>query len=344
MSQIRRQRSARRAEERTAGAEIEPGSKKALYTRLIIGGVVLLVLGLIAYFSFYPTYIAPFKMTVITVDDIAIKMDYFLKTSRLTGSDPFDMIDSLGREQVLRLEAAKLGLTATPEEIDAEIGRVARGDAESISDAELKEWVRQRLNDTGLTNEEYRNVVATSVLATKLQQYLVDRMPTVAEQVHLYSLMVDEEQDAIEARERWVNGEDFYSLVQELSTDDQTRENNGELGWFPSGVLNDQFDYVAFNLTTGNVSDPVPLFTPMDPNSTTQPQIQGWALFYVPERADARQLDEQALKVRRSTLLDNWIGEKLSEHTIKYYGFNGGFDTETYNWIKWQLSKDSDTS
>ena len=165
-------------------------------------------------------------------------------------------------------------------------------------------------------------------------------MPTVAEQAHIYSLIVETEKEAIKARERWEAGEDFRDIVRDLSSNEEAIESGGELGWFPRGVLDYQIEYEAFNLSTGNVSQPIPIMSDQgNMAGASPPTITAWGLIWVPERAEARELDENSLAIQKIGLLDSWLSEQMSLHTIKYYGLNNGFDTETYNWINWQLSK-----
>jgi hypothetical protein len=59
----------------------------------------------------------------------------------------------------------------------------------------------------------------------------------------------------------------------------------------------------------------------------------------VKEKAAARQISEQALEILKSRVLERWLLEEKKANTIKFHGFNNGFDSETHAWITWQLSK-----
>ncbi len=341
MSQSRRPRSERRAEERVTGSDAPAKDHQGRWTRIIIAAVVAIIVLGIAAIPLYSTYIGPFKRTIITVDGLSINIDYFLRISKITGADPFTTLNDLSEQMIIKIEAPKYGIEVFPEDIDLELRTIARGNSEFISESEFKEWYRQRLNQTGLSDEEYRDVIGTSLLANQFHVYLAARVPTVAEQVHLFSLFVETQEDAAEARERWAAGEEFTGLVAELTLDEFSKENDGELGWFPRGVLDPQFDYEAFNLSTGNVSQPIPMFDPeVDMNSGQEPSILGWSLFWIKDRAETRELDEESLQSMKAQALENWLVSEMSNHEIKYYGFNNGFDSETYAWINWQLSKE----
>ena len=341
MSQSRRPRSERRAEERAASSDASGKSHRTLWTRIIIAAVVLIVVAGIAFAALYPTYIAPFRITVITVDGNEIKMDYFLRITKLTGADPFETLSTLSEQWLVKIEAPNYGIEVSDEEVDQQLRAIARGDSEFISESEFNEWYRQRINLADFSDEEYRDLIKTGMLADKLHLYFAARVPTVAEQVHLYSLFLDTQEEAEEARARWEAGEDFIELAIEITNDEFTRENGGELGWFPQGVMTPQFDYEAFNMAAGNVSQPIPLFTPEDDQSVGQDRsIMGWALFWVRDRVPARELDETSIEVLRGKALEDWLGVEITRHEIKYFGLEGSFDSQTYAWINWQLAKD----
>lgn len=341
MSQSRRPRSEKRTEERNAGSDAPAKDHQGRWTRIIIAAVVVIIILGIAVAAFYPTYIGPFQRTIITVDELSIKMDYFLRLSKITGADPFTTLNDLSEQLIIKIEAPKYGIEVSPEDIDQELRKVARGNSETISESEFKEWYRQRLNQTNFSDEEYRDIIETSLLAAQFQTYWAARVSTVAEQVHLFSLFVETEKEAEKARERWAAGEEFTDLAAELAPDEETAARGGELGWFPRGVLNAQFEYEAFNLTAGNVSQPIPMFDlDLDQTGGQEPVVLGWSLFWVKERVAARELDEDSLVVIKAQAMDNWLQSEMGNHEIHYYGLNEAFDSETYAWINWQLSKE----
>ncbi|GAJ14605.1 unnamed protein product, partial [marine sediment metagenome] len=119
-------------------------------------------------------------------------MAYFIKRARLaTGAQ--DAISStlqgLTDELLIKQGAPRYGIEATPEDIDQELRRIARGESETISESEFKEWYRQQLNESKLSNSEYRDLIYTGLLAAHLYGYLAERVPTVTEHVHLHAIV-----------------------------------------------------------------------------------------------------------------------------------------------------------
>ena len=212
-------------------------------------------------------------------------------------------------------------------------------------EAEFKEWYRQLLNNSGLSDAQYMDIITIEILRSRLQVYLEKTMPTSAEQAHIYLITLDTEAHAIAARARWAAGENFTALAKELSVDTTTGANGGELGWFPKGgVLIPSLETAAFDLATGNVSEPLQVVQDEpQADGSTAPTVVGYNLLLVTERA-IRPLDDNALQALKSQLVDNWLSTERTKYNIKWFGLNGGaFDSETYAWIKYQMAKANPT-
>lgn len=80
------------------------------------------------------------------------------------------------------------------------------------------------------------------------------------ETVHVRHILFSGEEavsQASAARERLLAGEDFAELARELSRDDATRLEGGDLGSFPRGRMLAAFEEAAFALEPGAISEPV---------------------------------------------------------------------------------------
>jgi foldase protein PrsA len=333
MSQSRKRGANQRSIEMASSSKNIDRVRRRRWTAIIIASVVIVLIAVIVVVSLSLVG-GPLRRTIIVVDDTSIRMDYFLKRARLAGADPIGMLESLTNEQIIKLGAPQYAGQVYPEDIDQELRRIAGGEDETITESEFKEWYRQQLNETGLSDAEYRDITATAILTNRLHEYLAVRVPTIARQVHLYAIVLQTYEDAEEVRARWEAGEDFADLAQEVSLDEAAKENGGEIGWFPAGVLDTTFDYVAFTLSAGDVSQPV-AYAP-DPSATEQ---LIYYLFWVSEIADAREVDEDSMGVLRSRVLEFWLATEIQLHEISYHGLTNGFDSETNAWINWQLSR-----
>ena len=317
-----------------------PGSKaiarnrKGRRTPFIIASVVIVLILIIVGVSLYINA-APFRRIIITVDDTSINMDYFLKRTRIAGADAMAMLETLTNELLIKVAAPRYVAEVTPEDIDQALRRIASGESETISESEFKEWYRQLLNEIDISDSEYREMIATSLLAARLQEYLAERVPTVAEQVHLHSVVLSTE----EVEKIWEKedaGEDVDEFISEIWQNKQSEGTVDDVGWLPRGVLVYGFDDIVFNLTIGDVSEPLSYTPPVSDSTSTETQTV-YYLLMVSEKADAREIDEEPLQALKAMALDDWLSEEIKspEHKIGWT-----FNSEIYAWINYQLSKE----
>jgi len=338
MPKPKKKRTVRRSVEQAPGP-IRASAQPRTWTGVIIASVVIAIILIIVGIGWYLTYGANYGRTVITVDDISLNMRYFLKRCELSGSDPLSMLTNLTKEEIVKMEAPRYGIKVTPEEIDQELRRMAGGESGNITESEFKEWYRQQLNETGLSDSEYREITAAGLMASRLYTYVAAGMNTIVEQVHLNVIWLDTLEEAEKVRARWEAGENFADLARALSLDANSRDAGGDLGWVPRGVAYESmYDDVIFSLGTDNVSEPLAYYD-TSISDYTSPAYETYYLFMVSEKADARQVDDKYLSTLAYNAFNDWISAAMEQHTINYRGLHDGFDSETYAWINWQLSK-----
>jgi len=303
--------------------------RKGRRTAFIIASVVIVLILVIVGVSLYINS-APFRRIVITVDDISINMDYFLKRTRLAGLNPMEMLEVLTNEQLIKIEAPRYVAEVSSEDVDQALRRVASGESETISESEFKEWYRQLLNEIDLSDSEYRDYIGTLLLTARLHEYLAERVPTVAEQVYLHSALLSTEEVA-EIKEKVDAGEDLNKLTTEIWQDKQSEGTVEDVGWLPRGILPYGFDDIVFSLTIDDISEP--LVYASDPTSD---EIF-YYLFMVSEKVDAREIDEESLQILKAGVLDDWLSEEMKsdKHEIEW-----NYNSEIDAWINWQLAKE----
>ena len=310
--------------------------KREWKTTFLIATVVLAIILIIVGVSYYMIYVAPFHRTVIAVDNISINMGYFIKRTKQADSDPLTMLGVLTNEMVIKAAAPKCGIEATPEEIDLVLRGTASSGNETITESEFQEWYRQLLNETGFTDAEYRDYIATNILTSRLQDQLAQEMPTSAEQVHLHSILLSSYDDAEKVRARLEDGEDFADLAREVSLDTKYKEAGGDVGWIPRGVIYTGFDDTVFGLDIGVVSEPLIYVNP-DPTSESEQEF--YYLFMVSEKSASREISADHLEILKGNALEDWLAEEQKLHKIVWSGIKDSFDSETNAWINYQVSK-----
>jgi len=148
--------------------------------------------------------------------------------------------------------------------------------------------------EAGISEQEYRELVAVELLREKLRQALAEKVPTTAEQVHARHILLDSEEEAKKVLEELKAGADFAELARKYSKDEDTKENGGDLGWFPKGEWEPAFDAVAFSLKVGEISDVVRT-------------SRGYHIIKVEGHEMNRELDPDYLAQKRAAALDEWL-------------------------------------
>jgi len=206
-------------------------------------------------------------------------------------------LDQLIQEELVRQEAEQRGITVAPEEVQQEIELYFGYDRNpitptpeptatsslmpmevltptattvplptptSMTDEEFRRlydaYLEQSLKPLDISEQQYRSLVEASLLTEKLQENMEADVPTVADQVKLWSLIVDSEGRANELAARLDAGEDFQTLADELEDDDEDTSYGTELDWFPRSILERhlgaELTDVAFSLEVGEHSQP----------------------------------------------------------------------------------------
>jgi len=326
----RRTSPSRKLTRKAPSSKPEDTEKKPRRTGFIIVAVVIAVIAIGTVIGWYVVYVQPLQIPIIVVGQDTINADYFIRRAMLdpsASSDPMIMLQTLTNELLIKQGAPRYGIVVTPEEIDEELRAIASGESETITEGEFKEWYRQQLNETNLSDAEFKEYVHITLLARELYEYLAARVPSVTEQVYLNIIVLQEYEEALEIKERIEAGEAFADIAREVSIHEESRVNGGELGWFPYGALDDSISWTVSNLEIGDVSDPL------------RTGEMSYSIFMVSERAVAREVDEDSMTILKARVLDDWITEEHGSVKVEFHGRNNGFDSETYAWIQWQISR-----
>ena len=91
-------------------------------------------------------------------------------------------------------------------------------------------------------------------------------------------------------------GEDFADLAAEYSIDTGSKDDGGDLGWFPRGMMVAEFEEAAFGLEIGETSELV------------QTEF-GYHVIEVLEK-EVRQLEPQFLQAFQQRTFDEWFAEQ----------------------------------
>ena len=76
-------------------------------------------------------------------------------------------------------------------------------------------------------------------------------------EIHARHILVEDEKTAKDLKSKIDAGESFEELAKQNSTDEGSKANGGDLGWFGSGQMVAEFEEAAYALEVGTVSEPV---------------------------------------------------------------------------------------
>lgn len=182
---------------------------------------------------------------------------------------------------------------------------IAPDDARATAVSRFDQYTTNFLKPSNMSRADYDRLIVKPELArTKVREQLESQVPQRAEQIHAAHILVATEDAANAVEERLKNGEDFAEVAKEVSTDTQTAQNGGDLGWFPRGVMVAPFEEAAFALQPGEVSAPV--------QSTF-----GWHVIKVLEHEQDRPLTLEMVQSLKVRAYNDWLQKQRDASKIE---------------------------
>lgn len=211
-----------------AQSKLAKQKKQQKITRWVsmgIVGAVTLVIGIGVIVSWLVPVYLPLQKTVITVNGVDYNAAYVSKMVNFyTGGEStyaylyIDMVlDQIEQNQLMKEEAAEMGI--------------------SVSDKEVKERIKEAELDD---NEVTRDIVSSSLLYQKLnEEHFENIVPASGEQRRSLVMLLESSEQAETVKSRLEAGESFADITEELSLDETTIENEGDMGFNPPGFLDE---------------------------------------------------------------------------------------------------------
>ncbi|MBE0415419.1 MAG: peptidylprolyl isomerase [Dehalococcoidia bacterium] len=297
---------------------------------ITLGVLIILTVMAVIVYGFYTTSIAPPRRLLSTVNGTSITAGEYRDALRLypysgSAEAPLLMLEEnelvrQGAEEFIAQGAPADELSVSDDEIDERIKDMLFPEEEEIDE----ELYQQMLSNIGLTEEDFRGFIEASLLSEKLDQHLRAQVPEVGvpvTQVHVQAILVATEEEANDVKARLEGGEDFAALAAELSLDEASKENGGDLGWLPRGIMSEEFDEVAFSIEIGEVSQSF---------STAE----GYYIIKVLEEEE-RALDEDVRGQLEANAFYYWLEEQREEKVER----NPNLDLDAiYRWALGQIS------
>ncbi|MED3712515.1 peptidylprolyl isomerase [Peribacillus frigoritolerans] len=278
----------------------------------IWAGSILIIAGIMAF-----AMISSMDKTIASIDGKKINEDELYDA--LVAGYGADTLDLLITNKLVELEAEKAGIKITDEEIQKEIDVMVEsyGDEKSLKEQlEASGSSMDALKKDIVVYLQTKKLVEPRITVTddEISTYFEDNKDTFAqaEQVEASHILVEDEKTAKKVAKELAAGGDFAKLAAEYSTDTETADNGGSLGYFGKGDMVEEFEDVAFDLDINKVSDPV----------KTE---YGYHIIKVTGKKEAKKANlEDSKEVIKETLLSErlqeeypvWLAEVKKDHDI----------------------------
>ncbi|HVP62456.1 MAG TPA: peptidylprolyl isomerase [Myxococcaceae bacterium] len=190
-------------------------------------------------------------------------------------------LDTMIDEKLVDNELRELKVTIGDKEVDAAVDEVKKSYnltddqlqqavlREGFSMAEYREQMRKQIGRYKLISEKVRKNVKVSEADVQTEYDRMTRAEGEDYEVHVRHILIAVPRNASQAQveqgrrkasavaeEARQPGVDFAGLAKKRS-EGSSSSDGGDLGFFKRGTMVPEFERVAFNLKTGDVSDPV---------------------------------------------------------------------------------------
>jgi hypothetical protein len=177
-------------------------------------------------------------------------------------------------------------------------------EARATAEAGFTEYADELFPLAHLSQDDYERLIAAPGLARqKVADALAAMVGQSAPQVRASHILVPTREEAEAARERIAAGADFAAIAREISTDEATAANGGDLGWFTREEMAAPFAEAAFALEPGAISEPVE-------------SEFGWHVIQVAESDPDRPLTDTQITRLEQAAVDRWLEEQRSALAI----------------------------
>ena len=200
------------------------------------------------------------------------------------------------REQALGqlIDDALVEQAAQKQNVNVSANEINSRVQQLINDAGSREKFNQYLQNNQLTIQDLCQQIRAFLFSEAMTERVTASLPTRVEQVHVAHILFAKKQDADAALQKLKSGTDFAVLAKQVSQDEATRDNGGDLGWFPHDVMPPEFEQAAFALKVGEISNVI----------STQ---LGLHILKLLERDPSRVLTPDLIQGQRQAAYNTWL-------------------------------------
>lgn len=207
------------------------------------------------------------------------------------------VLDVLVEQELIAQEAAEQGITVSDEAVQTEIEQLVAENGQEY----FNNWLQTSL----YTIDEFREVIRLELLRQQLLAPVLEQVPTEVRHARARHILVNSEEQAQTVLTRLEGGEEFAALAEEFSVDVTSRDNGGDLGWFPRGLLLvPEVEEVVFSMEPGQRSGVVA-------------SDWGYHVIETLEFDDSRAVDPETYQRLRNRAAEEWLRGLRNAATIE---------------------------
>lgn len=239
------------------------------------------------------------------------------------------VLDQMIDEQLVRAEAAKLGLTVTKDEVERQLEQLFGYDRDAVVDTtdtvtnttppmtmeEYQTYYEQFkgsfLRPSGFSEAAFRDSVEVDLLRPKVVEALTQDIETTALQANVTVLVTGTVEAAAAWQQRLNAGEAIDTLVEEVNGAESSTGWALDLSWLTPGRLTSEYgaeaEAAAFEIPVGTASEPIP--------GTSD----RFYVIFVRGR-EVRELDASVLSAARDQKFSGWLSEQKAAR-VEYFDY-----------------------
>ena len=206
------------------------------------------------------------------------------------------ILDSMIDQVLIEQAAAREGVVVPMEKVETEMARLIGDDTIKFDD-----WLKA--ND--MTRESFQAQLQRQLLSATFQEHIVGAVAPEVEQVHARHILVASEAEAMDILIKLRAGESFATLASTYSQDRASKDQGGDLGFFPRGIMPVEIEVVAFALNPGQTSGIVM-------------SDFGYHIIEVVEKDPKRVVAEEMLTAWRQNEFNAWLEGERATAKIEY--------------------------
>jgi len=131
-----------------------------------------------------------------------------------------------------------------------------------------------------------------------------------SEEAHVQGILLGSDEEAQRVRDRLEAGEDFAALAEEVSQQEESKENGGDLGWLSQGMKPALDDFIfAPEIPLGTVSESI--------RDDTVMTTGGYWLLEVLDREENRKIEDSDRDSLKSMALQEWVSSLWDDPETK---------------------------